>query len=101
MIELAPTDAEDLEFLSLVQRIANGAISALRVQEVYLVHLDNWFDFKWLGWWSKWEREGIKELRVPPFTPNRVLSQKHFVWDASTRAWNAGGSGRPLHVRQA
>ena len=22
------------------------------MQEVYVVHTDNWFDYKWLGWWS-------------------------------------------------
>jgi len=100
MIELTPTEADDLEFLSLVQRIANGAIAVLLVPEVYLVHVDNWFDFKWLGWWSKWERGGMKELRVPPFNPNRVLGQKHFVWDPRASTWTSDGSGKPLHVPQ-
>src|SRR5215510_4576327 len=56
----------------------NGAIAELGMREVFLVHVDNWFDHKWLGWWSRKE----EELRVPTFTPNRVRSEK------------------PLHVRQ-
>ncbi len=49
MIELIPGEGDDVEFLALVQRIVNGAVSALDVREVFLVHVDNWFDHKWLG----------------------------------------------------
>jgi hypothetical protein len=96
MIELVATDNDDVAFLSLAQRIVNGAIVELRLHEVFLVHVDNWFDHKWLGWWSRKD----EELRVPTFTPNRVRSEKHFVWKAETSAWESVGLKRPLHVRQ-
>src|SRR2546430_14591892 len=83
MIELVPAENDDVLFLSLAQCIVNGAIVELRVREVFLVHVDNWFDHKWLGWWSRKE----EELRVPTFTPNRVHSEKHFVWKSGTSAW--------------
>ncbi len=42
--------------------------ASLRIREVFLVHFDNWFDYKWLGWWcGKGE-----EPRIPRFTPNRI-----------------------------
>ena len=96
MIELVPTEHDDVAFLSLAQRIMNGAIAELRMREVFLVHVDNWFDHKWLGWWTRKE----EELRVPTFTPNRVLSEKHFVSKAETLAWEDIGLQRPLHIRQ-
>ncbi len=65
MIELIPVEDDDVEFLALVQRIVNGALGALDVREVFLVHVDNWFDFKWLGWWSWDEGEhGVPLLQV-------------------------------------
>jgi hypothetical protein len=71
------------------------------VREVYLVHVDNWFDHKWLGWWSSWDHKELKKLFVPPFNPNRVRSQKHFIWDAQNLQWTFTGQGKPLHHRQA
>ena len=82
MIELVPSDYDDIVFLQLAQRIVNGAVAALWVREIYLVQTDNWFDYKWLGFWSTWKGSELLELFVPPFNPNRVRSEKHFVWDA-------------------
>ena len=53
VIELVPIQHDDVAFLSLAQRIMNGAIAELGMREVFLVHVDNWFDHKWLGWWSR------------------------------------------------
>jgi hypothetical protein len=96
MIELIPSEHDDADFLGLVQRIANGAIATLQVREVYLVHIDNWFDWKWLGWRGR----GEKDLRVPMFDPNRVCSEKHFVWDANRSQWMSVDQPKPLHLRQ-
>lgn len=100
MIDFAPTDSDDALFLALAQRIANGALADLNVGEVYLVHIDNWFDFKWLGWRSRGKKHQLVELRVPLFTLNRVRSQKHYVWDADKSCWSCTGSGKALHCAQ-
>jgi hypothetical protein len=100
MLELFPSDSDDPGFLQLVQRIVNGALAALRAPEVYLVQVDNWFDHKWLGWWSSWEHGEPRSLCVPPFNPNRVRSQQRFVLDAENNRWTSAGPGRPLHLRQ-
>jgi hypothetical protein len=97
VIELVLAEHDDAAFLSLAQRIMNGAIAELRMSEVFLVQMDNWFDHKWLGWCSRKE----EELRVPPFTPNRVHSEKHFVWKSETSTWEDIVLQKPLHVRQA
>ena len=57
MIELVPTEPDDAAFLVLIQRIVSGAVAVLKMHEVYVVHVDNWFDYKWLGWWSNREHE--------------------------------------------
>lgn len=86
---------------SLVQRIINGALAALEVCDVYLVQTDNWFDWKWLGFWSQGVRGvGLQKLRVPPFNPNRVRSEKHFTWDPLSSRWAAAAQKKPLHIRQ-
>ncbi len=103
MIELVPSGDDDLAFLELAQRIVNGAVAALQVRELYLVHIDNWFDHKWLGWWSEWSNWKEKELRepcVPPFNPNRVRSETHFTRDANHSRWASDDQGKTLHVRQ-
>jgi len=100
MIELVPIESDDPSFVSVAQRILNGALAALQIREVYVVHVDNWFDHKWLGWWSRWKLKELKDLRVPPFNPNRVRSQIHFIFDANSSRWVPTGEGRPLHVRQ-
>jgi len=94
MIELVPAEHDDVAFLSLSQRIVNGAIAALEIRDVFLVHVDSWFDHKWLGWWSR------KDLRVPPFTPNRVRSEKNFIWDVDKSMWRSFGLPKPLHIRR-
>jgi len=40
MIELVPTDHDDIDFLSLAQRIINGAVASLRIGEVFLVEIE-------------------------------------------------------------
>jgi hypothetical protein len=96
VIELVPAQHDDVGFLSLAQQIINGAIAELAVREVFLVHIDNWFDHKWLGWWSRRD----EELRVPTFSPNRIVSEKHFHWKPETSVWESIKLQKPLHIRQ-
>lgn len=95
MIDLASIDADDAGFLTLVQRIVNGVLLELRIGEAFLVHVDNWFDHKWLRWWSRRN----EELRVPTFTPNRIRSEKRVVLKMDG-SWEEAELARPLHIRQ-
>jgi hypothetical protein len=80
MIELAPTEQDDADFLPLVQGILNGAVAAMDLREAYLVQTDNWFDWKWLGFWSRGEN---KELL------NKALEKPM----TSVASWPGGRSG--------
>jgi hypothetical protein len=101
MIEILPTENDDPDCIALVQRIVNGAVAILEVPEVYLVHIDNWFDHKWLGWKSSWKHRDLQKMYVPAFNPNRVLSQKHFIYNVDSSQWALTGEGKRLHIRQA
>jgi hypothetical protein len=99
-IEIAASESDDVTFLELVRRIVNGALADMLISEVYLVHIDNWFDHKWLLWWSSGGQQELTKLCVPPVNPNRVRSQMHFIRDTVSSLWNAMGAGKALHVRQ-
>lgn len=78
---ITPTASDDPEFAGIVSRILDSSVELYRPAGVYVVHIDNWFDVKWRAFSGKvlgavgiWKRQ----LTVPPFRPNRVLSQSHF-----------------------
>jgi hypothetical protein len=100
MIELLPSENDDPAFVELVVRIINGAVMSLHAREVYLVHVDNWFDHKWLGWGSRWKHSELMELYIPAFNPNRIRSQKRFIWEPKNSKWMLTGQGTILHRRQ-
>jgi hypothetical protein len=105
MIELGLFEGDDPGFVTITQRIINGVIEALEVNEVYLTQIDNWFDWKWLGFWStNWTLDEnswqASELVIPPFNPNRVRSEKRFVRDGGESPFAVADLKKPLHRRQ-
>jgi len=83
MIEVHKTESDDPEFLKLVANLLHGLAVGGAPRELHLIHIDNWFDHKWLGFSGKalgalgvW-KDG-QRLTVPAFTPNRVLSHQYF-----------------------
>jgi hypothetical protein len=82
MIEILPNGNDDFDFIQIVEKILNGFIQNITPKEIYIIKIDNWFDFKWrafegkiLGAVGSWNE---KELRIPPFIPDRVLEQLYF-----------------------
>ncbi len=100
MLDIQTADDDAPELIELVRRIATGAIAALGVHEVYLVKIDNWFDFKWLGWWSWAKQRGPTELCVPPFSKNRVRNECRYLWDVDHSRFVAAPHKRRLHPYQ-
>ena len=104
MITLDPKEKDDAEFVELVSRILTATTDCYKPVEIYVIHVDNWFDHKWkgfsgvvmpqLGTWAG------PLLRVPPFHPNRVVSQLHLRLDDPTEPIYAFKRVRPLHVLQ-
>lgn len=65
----------------LVENVLNSSVQISKPNKIYIIKIDHWFDFKWrefagkllgaVGYWNK-------ELRIPPFIPDRVLEQLYF-----------------------
>ena len=90
--QLEPRD--DPAFLNLLDKIIAGLVRTEPPEDVYLVHIDNWFGPKWL----KYSGKGVvafpygytndivvalddhyqEQLTFPPFTRNRVVAQYYF-----------------------
>lgn len=89
---LEPKD--DPAFLALVDRLLLRLVRQARPEEVYLVHIDNWFGPKWLRYSGKGvvafpygyaqnivvalDDHYQDHVTFPPFTGNRVVAQYLF-----------------------
>ena len=96
------TADDEPEFADIAKGVLESSVALYRPSEVYVVHIDNWFDVKWrafsgkvLGALGIWKRQ----LTVPPFRPNRVLSQNHFTRDSASGDYIATDAA-PLHRNQ-
>ena len=100
MIEIESSKNDDKNFIELVQQILNVGINLGQPEEVFIVKVDHWFDFKWLTFSHKilgavgvWN----EILRIPPFIPDRIVEELYFEKvgkDYEKRISN------PLHIYQ-
>lgn len=97
-IEIQSEAQDAAPFLDFVKSLLIGAAREARVEEVYVIRIDNWFDRKWLGFSGKrlvakspgrHEKNLLsvvpahrEELTLPPFSPNRVRGWRSFAWSA-------------------
>jgi hypothetical protein len=54
------TTNDDPAFIAIVKQIAAGAAQVYSSSELYVFHVDTWFDFKWLRF--------IGKHRLPPLS---------------------------------
>lgn len=104
MMNVAVTDYDDADFVRIVTQALNGAIRCHNPVEIYVVRVDNWFDHKWrdfsgvvnlqLGTWCG------PLLRVPPFNPNRILSENCLRRADEVGAEFVPVPALPLHIRE-
>jgi len=104
MIRILPNTDDDPEFIEIITNILQLEIDNNRPSTVYLTNIDGWFDYKWLSfsgkvlgaigiWWNR--------LTLPPFHPNRVLTQSCFKRDKRIPFDYRLSTSRPLHRKQA
>ena len=91
MIEVKFDDTDAEGFKEIIETIVINLIETFDPDEVSIVRIKNWFDHKWLNYSGKQilkydtkthpaipfvlEPYWHKEITVPPFNPNRVLSE--------------------------
>ena len=97
-IQPGPTDAP--EFVAAVNRVIDGLLRDSKPQSLVIIQIDNWFGQKWLGFsgvamlqLGVWKHT----LTIPPFVPNRVVSQCTFPGPSFSEI----EPGEPIHRRVA
>jgi len=88
-IEIVPQFDDDSDFIAQVEKIVSEILRRYNPAKLALIKIDNWFDWKWLGFSGKpipyvaqWnlpsDRHPKAQLRIPPFVPARIVSQRRF-----------------------
>lgn len=100
MTKISPTSNDHPDFISIIMRIVNESLMKYQPCELYLIHIDNWFDHKWLKFSGKssgvapiWKRR----TTVPAFTPNRVLKESYYLKKPGEKDYRKGTLKKPLH----
>lgn len=81
-IELPVNDGDDPRFVRRVESLLIRAVTAAAPDIIYVTRLDNWFGDRWYGFRGKvlgvvgfHNKRGNKDFLLPPFVPERVLSE--------------------------
>ena len=93
-MEILSRQNDDPEFVELVKRVIAGCINDSFPKTIIVIQIDNWFDYKWLGF-SGIGRVGFPtvvnldvdtaldefrqdQITLPPFSPRRVIEEYCF-----------------------
>src|SRR5258708_27266384 len=102
-VRIIPEIDDAPDFVNKVAQVANGIIRLHAPETLVLIKIDNYFGSKWLGFsgkalgalgvWHKPSYHPAHNVMVPPFVPNRVVSQRRF----SSPAYGEIDGGKPIH----
>lgn len=91
---ITATNNDDPRFLALVNRIVSSSVHQSRPADVFVVRIDHWFDHKWLAFAGKLHGAVAihkpQRLTIPPFHPDRVVSEQVFTRDGESYRANQG-----------
>ena len=102
MPSIAAMKEDDASFLALVNRVVDRTIQKFHPADIFLVRTDHWFDSKWHGFSGKvLGAAGVSNCRltIPPFVPNRVVSQETYSLDEGSGSYGHTDAP-PLHLAQ-
>lgn len=95
-IKIESGDAND--FINNLNKIVGKLIDQFGINEVCIIKIKNWFDHKWLNYSGKsvvefrgggglidssLNNEWREKITVPPFNPNRILSEYFYRMEAT------------------
>jgi hypothetical protein len=89
-------ETDDPYFIVLLNSLVNGLVNSESPDGIWIIHIDNWFDHKWLrfsgigcvdfpfppfikGYYAALDEFFQERVTFPPFTPNRVIAQWSFA----------------------
>ena len=88
-MKIPPQPEDATEFVEQIGCAVNGLLSRYLPATLVVVKIDNWFGKRWLGFCGKFlgvagvtlktHSTPPKHIRIPPFVPERVVSQHRFT----------------------
>jgi hypothetical protein len=104
MISIQQLREDDPDFLDQVRWIIIGCIGQYSPAEVYVIRIRDFFDYKWCYFSGKTLGAlGVSkfcDLTLPPFVPNRVISQDHYHRAGENPGVYAASDAPSLHIHQ-
>jgi len=104
-MRIIPDGDDAPDFVRQVAQVANGVIRLHAPETLVVIKIDNFFGSKWLGFsgkalgaigvWFNPSYNPASIVRIPPFVPNRVVSQRRF----SAPTYEEIDFGKPIHQR--
>ena len=102
MVQVNEEIESQLEFEAIVNKALRNSLKLSHVEEAYLVTVKGWFDYKWKSFAGTLMHEIAiwrGDLRIPPFHPSRILSERRF--QVHEKGLQEIDLSRPLHIAQA
>jgi hypothetical protein len=104
MIAIQSSREDDPGFIEQVQWILTGCIKQYGPAEVYVIRIRDFFDYKWCYFSGKtFGAVGVSkfcDLTLPPFVPNRIISQDHYKRVGTSGGIYEASHALPLHRYQ-
>jgi hypothetical protein len=104
-MKITPEFDDAPDFVTKVEQAVNGIIRRHAPETIFLIKIDNFFGSKWLGFsgkfmgalgsWHKPYNKPADDIRIPPFVPSRVVSQRRFA----APSYEEIDCGEPIHKR--
>ena len=97
-------ETDDQMFIETVSDVVNGMLLDTKIAGISVVKIRDWFGPKWLGFsGKKLGALGIHSypITVPPFHPNRVLSQRFYAYHPDSMAYEKVWPPFRLHLHQS
>ncbi|HEY3857487.1 MAG TPA: hypothetical protein VGO67_24150 [Verrucomicrobiae bacterium] len=105
MITLHRSSEDDPGFIEQAQWLVTGCIREYSPEEVYVIRIRDFFDYKWCYFSGKTLGAiGVSkfcDLTLPPFVPNRVISQDHYRRAGTNQDDYETSHASPLHIHQS
>lgn len=102
MISIAAIKGDDADFIALVNRIVGRILQEDNPSDVFLIRINCWFDHKWRTFSGKLLGAVTvrqQRLTIPPFVPERVLTQHTYTLDEDSASYRPVDAPA-LHLRQ-
>lgn len=97
-----PDDTDSSQFVRHIAQFIDVIVEDIRPPRFCVIKVDNWFGPKWLAFSHKaMGAFGVasQDLVIPPFVPNRILSEKGFT-RIESGAFAPDDTICPFHVEQ-